>query len=120
MPGPEDTPGGAAALFAVGANHRSAPLLLRDRLFFDAAGHAELLRRLKQRGITQAIALATCDRVEVQGAAADPQAAMRAALEEIARGGGMEAAALERQFYRLTGDRALRHVLAVAASLDSL
>ncbi|MGQ0677436.1 MAG: glutamyl-tRNA reductase, partial [Rhodospirillales bacterium] len=42
------------------------------------------------------------------------------ALEEIARGGGMEAAALERQFYRLTGDRALRHVLAVAASLDSL
>ncbi len=119
MAGQQDTPG-AAALFVVGANHRSAPLALRDRLFFDEAGHAELLQRLKQRGLTQAIALATCDRVEVQGAAPDPEAAMQAVLEEIARGGGMEAAAVDGQFYRLTGDKALRHVLAVASSLDSL
>jgi glutamyl-tRNA reductase len=120
MPPEEKQPAAPAALFVVGANHRSAPLALRDRLFFDEAGHAELLRRLKQRGLAQAIALSTCDRVEVQGAAPDPEAAMRWVLEEIARGGGMDAASVDREFYRLTGDKALRHVLAVAASLDSL
>ena len=57
------------ALFVTGANHRSSPLALRDRLFFDEAGHAELLRRLKARGVAEAVALATCYRVEVQGAA---------------------------------------------------
>ena len=120
MPAPDDKSAQVARLFAVGANHRSAPLALRDRLFFDEAGHADLLRRLKQRGLSQAVALATCDRVEVQGAAADPEAAMRAALEEIARGGGLEAAAVANEFYRLAGEKALRHVFAVAASLDSL
>lgn len=120
MPGPDDTKLETAALFAVGANHRSAPLALRDRLFFDEAGHAELLQRLKRRGVTQAIALATCDRIEVQGAAGDPGAAMQAIVEEIARGAETEAAAIGRQFYRLTGEAALRHVFAVAASLDSL
>jgi glutamyl-tRNA reductase len=108
------------ALFVTGANHRSSPLALRDRLFFDEAGHAELLRRLKARGVAEAVALATCDRVEVQGAAGEPEAAMTAAVEEIARGADMDAAEIQGQFYRLTGDKALRHVLAVAASLDSL
>lgn len=120
MPPEGKQPDAKAALFVVGANHRSAPLALRDRLFFDEAGHGDLLLRLKKRGLTQAIALATCDRVEVQGAAPDPEAAMRWVVEEIARGGGMEAASVDREFYRLTGDKALRHVLAVAASLDSL
>ena len=120
MPGPDDTKLETAALFAVGANHRSAPLALRDRLFFDEAGHSELLQRLKRRGVTQAIALATCDRIEVQGAAGDPEATMRHVLEEVARGAGLEAAAIDAQFYRLTGEAALRHVFAVASSLDSL
>lgn len=120
MPGPDDTEVETATLFAVGANHRSAPLALRDRLFFDEAGHGELLQRLKARGVTQAIALATCDRVEVQGAAGDPDAAMRLVLEEIAASAGMEVRAIEAQFYRLIDETALRHVFAVAASLDSL
>jgi len=109
-----------AALFVVGANHRSAPLAARDRLFFDEAGHAELLGRLKARGVAQAIALATCDRVEVQGAAADPQGAMRTVLVALAEGAQTTAAEIEPHVYKLTGAVALRHVFAVAASLDSL
>ncbi|MCK6453790.1 MAG: glutamyl-tRNA reductase [Alphaproteobacteria bacterium] len=109
-----------AALFVVGANHRSAPLATRDRLFFDEAGHVALLGRLKSRGVGQAIALATCDRVEVQGASVDPQGAMRAVLQTLAEGAEMGAAEIEPHVYKLTGAVALRHVFAVAASLDSL
>lgn len=109
-----------AALFVVGANHRSAPLAVRDRLFFDETGHVDLLKRLKSRGVAQAVALATCDRVEVQGAAVDPQGAMRAVVAALAEGAETTPAEVEPHVYKLTGAPALRHVLAVAASLDSL
>ena len=109
-----------AALFVVGANHRSAPLALRDQLFFDTAGELALLHRLRARGVRQAVALATCDRIEVQGAAEDLPAAMHAVVDELAASGGMLPAAVEAHVYRLSGPEALRHIFAVAASLDSL
>lgn len=112
--------GSPAALFVVGVNHRNAPLALRDRLFFDEAGQAALLARLKARGISQAVALATCDRIEIQGAAADLPAGMAGAIAELAAGGEVPAAALDAQAYRLSGTEAVRHIFAVAASLDSL
>ncbi|MCC7048644.1 MAG: glutamyl-tRNA reductase [Alphaproteobacteria bacterium] len=117
MPSADQAP---ASLFVVGVNHRSAPLALRDRLFFDDDGLVALLARLKALGVTQAIALATCDRIEVQGAAADPPAAMAAAIEALCAGGDVPPAMLEAQAYRLTGDQAVRQIFAVAASLDSL
>ncbi|MCC6471227.1 MAG: glutamyl-tRNA reductase [Alphaproteobacteria bacterium] len=109
-----------AALFVVGVNHRSAPLALRDRLFFDDDGLVALLARLKARGVRQAVALATCDRIEVQGAAADPPAAMAAAIEALCAGSDVPPAMLDAQAYRLTGEAAVRQIFAVAASLDSL
>lgn len=117
---PAELPSGTAALFVVGVNHRSAPLALRDRLFFDEAGQAALLQRLKARGVAQAVALATCDRIEIQGAAPDLPVAMAAAVAELAHGTDVPPAALDAQAYRLSGAEAVRHIFAVASSLDSL
>src|SRR3546814_6895216 len=64
-----------------------------------------------------AILLSTCDRVEIQVMHEDPQDAagrLRALLMEF---GGVSAA--EDQLYALCDAAAVRHVLAVAASLDS-
>ena len=117
----DDTTADAApALFVVGVNHRTTPLALRDRLFFDDVRHLELLARLKAGGVAEAVALATCDRIEVQAAAADLARGIGTAIAALTQDTDVPRATVEAQAYRLSGAEALRHVFAVAASLDSL
>ena len=62
--------------FAVGANHRSCGLSVRDRLFIEDADVPGFLENLKAQGIGEALVLSTCDRVEVQGMHDDPSGAI--------------------------------------------
>jgi len=109
-----------ARLLVVGANHRSSSASLRERLFVEAGDQPSFLDRLRRQGIGQAVLLATCDRVEVQAAADEPERAADAIAGALGTAAGLDPAALEGQLYRLEGREALRHIFAVAASLDSL
>lgn len=102
-----------------GFGHRSVSARLRDRLFVEDQELSGVLAELRAAGVTQAIVLSTCDRVEVQGAAADPAAFAQAALRLLATRSGLAADELGRQAHYHVGDEALRHVFAVAAALDS-
>ena len=107
-------------LVAVGANHRSASVALRERLFVDEAATGALLRRLRAAGITQALVLSTCDRVEVHAVHNDADAAARAIGRVLAERAGIDPAELSASLFTLEGAAAARHLFAVAASLDSL
>lgn len=111
---------GAPRFVVVGANHRSASLSLRDQLFVDDANAAAFLAGCKGRGLHEALVLSTCDRVEVWASHHDYPAAEAAVCEAFADKTGLSAAALDSQFYVLTGPEAVRHAFAVTASLDSL
>ncbi|MFI4987118.1 MAG: glutamyl-tRNA reductase [Alphaproteobacteria bacterium] len=108
-----------AQYVVVGANHRSSSVSLRDTIFVDDAAAAAVLGRLGGEGFAQALVLSTCDRVEIQGLAADPAAARAAAARVLGERVGLEASTLARQLYLHAGESALRHIFAVAASLDS-
>ncbi len=103
----------------VGFGHRLASAALRDRLFVEDREIEGLLADLRAAGITQAIVLSTCDRVEVQGAAADPAAFAQAVMRLFAGRGHMATEDLGRQAHYLVGSEAVRHMFAVAAALDS-
>ncbi len=105
--------------FVVGATHRSSTLALRDRLFIDDAAAPDFYRRLAEAGVTQAIMLSTCDRVEVQGMSEAPAAAIEAVREILAARAGEDPAEIAPQLETLISDEALRHIFAVAASLES-
>lgn len=105
---------------AVGVNHRSSSLALRDRLFVEEHALPGYLERLRQAGLGQAIVLSTCDRVEVQAIADDLAAAARGIKETMAAHGGVAPGDLDGQAYVLADEDAVRHIFAVAASLDSL
>ncbi len=105
--------------FVVGANHRSSSVLLRDRLFLDESKAPVFLSQLADRGIAQAIVLSTCDRVEIQAASPDPEASGRVVRDLLMRASGQPAEAIGDQLYQLSDDAAVRHIFAVAASLDS-
>ncbi|MGC2855353.1 glutamyl-tRNA reductase [Novispirillum sp. DQ9] len=107
-------------LLIVGANHRSSPLGLRDALFVEDAEMPSALAALRDAGLTEAMLLATCDRVEVIAAADDTAAAAARALAFLAARAGAEPAALGGRIYALTGAEAVRHLFAVASALDSL
>ncbi|MFQ5783764.1 MAG: glutamyl-tRNA reductase [Alphaproteobacteria bacterium] len=113
---------GAASpnLVVVGANHRSASLALRERLFVEAADFGGVFADLRAAGIAQALLLSTCDRVEVHAIHADAGAAARGIAQALAAHAGLDAAEVAQGLYMLSGAAAVRQLFAVASSLDSL
>ncbi len=109
-----------ARYMAVGANHRSSVMALRDRLFIEAAALPAFIGRLRAGGLRQGIVLSTCDRIEVQAAHPDPAAAARVVLAAFAAHGEIAPADLDGQTYTLVDEDAVRQAFAVAGSLDSL
>ncbi len=113
------TTGPADEVLVVGANHRTSPVAVRDRLFLDDRAIPDFLARLAGVGLGQALVLSTCDRVEVQAVVADIDAAAAALGRLLAEQAGMAPADLGQQLYTLDAGPAVVHVFAVAAALDS-
>lgn len=107
-------------LVIVGANHRSASLTLRDALFVDDSTATSFLETLKRAGLSEALVLATCDRVEVWAGEPNPERAARLVAEALAVRAGLAPDTLAPHLYTLSGGEAVRHGFSVTASLDSL
>ena len=110
---------GVSRYLSIGAHHRSSPLALRDRLFIEDAQLPAFFAALRQIGVGQALALSTCDRVEVLVADSDPESAGERIVAALAHHAGMAETELAGHLYQLYDDDAVRHVAMVAASLDS-
>jgi glutamyl-tRNA reductase len=119
MAGSSASDAGLRELLLVGASHRSATEALRERLFLDESAAPALLQRLKQEGFDQALALVTCDRCELYALHPDPAGAAPALRAILAAASGLGAELVVPQLFERRGSAALRHLFAVAASLDS-
>jgi glutamyl-tRNA reductase len=108
-------------VFVVGANFRSAPLELLERLAIDAEGRPKALAGLLDlEHVHEAVVVSTCNRVEVytaisrfHGAAGD----VRRFLADL-HGLGLEEFASHLYDYYEEG--AVQHLFAVAAGVDSM
>jgi glutamyl-tRNA reductase len=107
-------------ILVVGLSHHTAPLALREALAFPTDGLGDALGRLRAAtGLSEAMILSTCNRVEVYGHAADASAP-DAVARFLADYHGRPQAELEPALYRLSWDAAVRHAFRVVASLDSM
>jgi len=119
---PEGPGDSLCGLAVVGVNHHSSSLCLRDQVMMEDEVIPGFLTRLRARGLVQAMALSTCDRVEVIAytpPGGDMEAAAQATVETLAEQGNLTPAALLAEGYVLRGIDAARHCFAVASSLDS-
>jgi glutamyl-tRNA reductase len=114
-------------LFVIGLSWRTAPVALRERLAFGADEIVAALAGLRESpSIGEAVLLATCNRVEVYGATpkSAPGSALAAATAEVRRYLGatrqVDADELAAALYEHADRDAIRHLLRVAASLDSM
>lgn len=108
-----------AFYLVIGASHRTCSGSLRDRLATEEAEVPDVLAQVKAAGFEQALWLSTCDRVEVHAVHPHPMEAAMAAAGVMAERLGMTAEDFADQLYTYVGDVAVRHIFAVACSLDS-
>jgi glutamyl-tRNA reductase len=106
-------------LIALGLNHLTAPVTLREQVAFDAEATAAALQALaREPGVEEAMILSTCNRTELYvsvsaGAEGVPQA-------WLSRHHQLTANRLDEFLYRHDEDAAVRHMFRVATGLDSM
>ena len=106
----------------VGVSHRTAPLEVREALAFPSEALPEALHELVDEvGLSEAVILSTCNRVEVYGCAGPrSQEGNDPILDFFVRHGGGDEERLRSHLYALEDEAAVRHAFKVAASLDSM
>ncbi|MBS0381845.1 MAG: glutamyl-tRNA reductase [Proteobacteria bacterium] len=106
-------------LIALGLNHLTAPVALRERVAIDADATPPALADLaSQPGVDEAMILSTCNRTELycsvhEGAENAPEQWLHARNQ-------MTPGRLDEFLYRHTGGDAVRHVFRVATGLESM
>ena len=108
-------------VFVVGANFRSAPLELLERLAVDAERRPKALAGLLDlEHVHEAAVLSTCNRVEVYAAISRFHGAAGEVRSFLAGVGGLALDELADHLYDYYEERAVRHLFAVAAGVDSM
>jgi glutamyl-tRNA reductase len=107
-------------LLALGLNHQTAPLDVRERVVFHVERLGEALNEAKRRFGAEAAILSTCNRTELYLSGEVDGAQRAAAAEWIARYHRVDPAELSRYLYALPREQAVRHAFRVASGLDSM
>ncbi len=108
-------------VYLIGANHTSAPIELRERLFVPKNALPEALDELKRvEGVREGLLLSTCNRTEILTRLNQTGDGGRPLLDYLSRRHSLSVQELEPHLYRMRDLDAVRHMVRVAASLDSL
>ena len=102
----------------IGLNHKSAPVEVRERLAIPESRLPEACKRLSQHpGIEEGMIISTCNRVELIANVQNGTADLRGFLKDYFQ---LDTTELEQHFYEYREQEAVRHIVRVASSLDSM
>ncbi len=104
------------ALYALGLNHQTAPLAVRERVVFHVERLREALAEMRRGLANEAAILSTCNRTELYFAGEHPGAA----AQWLAQFHRVDPDDLSQYLYTLPSERAVRHAFRVASGLDSM
>jgi glutamyl-tRNA reductase len=105
----------------VGLSYKTAPVQILECTSIPSDCYREIVRDLlESTGLTEAVGLSTCNRSEFYAAAADPVDAISKLTEFVVRLGGVPEPEIAPRLYTKHGGAAVRHLMSVAASLDSM
>ncbi|MEZ5625925.1 glutamyl-tRNA reductase [Denitromonas sp.] len=103
-------------LFALGLNHHTAPLAIRERVSFQPERLLGALKDLTAAQVKEAAILSTCNRTEVYFSTEAPEFA----ADWLARYHNLPLADVAPYLYTFPAQDAVRHVFRVASGLDSM
>lgn len=106
-------------LFAIGLNHESAPVAVRESLAFNAESLPDALQRAKSETCAEEVAiLSTCNRTEIYVRL--PHTDPEVVVGWLARHRGVDLRKVRPHLYVRRSTEAMRHLMRVSAGLDSL
>ena len=106
-------------LLALGINHKTAPVALREKVAFTPDSLVEALASLKKlEGVNESVIVSTCNRTELYvNAQHDSATTLLSWLSEFHH---LDVDEIEKNSYILSQDDAVKHIMRVASGLDSL
>lgn len=105
-------------LTALGINHKTAPVALREKVAFTPDSLVSALASLKQiEGIEESVIVSTCNRTEVYVKGAGEAALL---LDWLSAFHDVKREDIEQNSYLYQQEDAVKHVMRVASGLDSL
>lgn len=108
-------------IFVVGISHVSAPVELRECLAFSPEESRNALAEMKKApAINEVVIISTCNRVEFLIAAYSPETAVKTAIKCLSETKSIASNIFEPVIYVHSGEKAVRHIFRVSASLDSM
>src|SRR5678815_989545 len=108
------------SLYALGLNHQTAPLAVRERVVFHVERLVEALAEIKRAFAPEAAILSTCNRTELYVAGEERKRLEPHLSEWLAKYHHLEAEGLRPYIYTLPREQAVRHHFRVASGLDSM
>ncbi|WP_221799170.1 glutamyl-tRNA reductase [Oceanobacter mangrovi] len=107
------------AIWALGINHKTAPVSVRERVAFNPASMPQALLELcNVKAAEEAVILSTCNRTEIYGSSSAFD--WQRVRDWLAQHHGIDRADLESALYIMEQDQAVQHTMRVASGLDSL
>ena len=106
-------------ILAVGLNHRTAPLQVRDRVAISREELEGAQRALRDR-LGQGVILSTCNRLEVYSVAQSTESGAQGLVEYLTSYHAMGHQELAPYLYVHDHEAAVRHLYRVASGLDSM
>ncbi len=108
-------------LARIGLSHHKAPITIRERFNYPEHALPQAYASLSQMPLTETVLLSTCNRAELYVTAdLEPRLLYQMLLEHMAHFHHMPEESFEGLLDFQTGEDAVRHLMRVAAGLDSL
>jgi glutamyl-tRNA reductase len=105
----------------VGLSHKTAPVEIREKLAFPEKELPEALRRLvSDGGVGEGMIVSTCNRVEVYAVGDDETSLLAGVVRFLSGFRQFPEETLRPHIYLHAGSSAVRHVMRVSCSLDSM
>ena len=106
---------------AIGLNHRSAPVEIREKMSFHLSRMKEVLIELKgYPELEGVVILSTCNRTEVYAVTTNVEVGIQSVKKFLANHHGIEENVLNQYLYVHTLYDAVRHLFRVTSGLDSM
>lgn len=107
-------------LLALGINHKTAPVALRERVTFSPETLDKALESLLAQPMVQGVVLSTCNRTELYLSVEEQDNLQEALIRWLCNYHGLNEEDLRKSLYWHQDNDAVSHLMRVASGLDSL
>jgi len=108
-------------LFAIGINHKTTPIEMRERFAITESSYDDLNQELLANPVIhEHVTLSTCNRTEIYGVTSDMNSAQEHVLDLLGKLSNLDTAIYQDHLYIHADQNAVHHLFCVASGLDSM